>query len=436
VLLLLISVISALGISVSRAEELMRFAETEAARAFQAGRYDIAVKELLRLRETNPDNLLVLRYLAMSYDRIGQVNDALRVYIAALTLDPENVALLYHSGETLYNARYVEDARRHFLEVIALAPESEYARRARAWLAAQSRQEIAQQPPGPPPAFSLRLALGWRRDEYRFEAPEPGLDRNSTTDRLTETVTVEYFPVRQSDWVVALDATGYGAQVLRNRDAANDLRQWAAGARVQRVVEWAGVGWTGLARGFHQGVRFDGGPDYSRTSGAALQVGAGWSPHALTQTTYRFTADDFEDDGFDAAFSSRDAQNHAIGLEQSLFFYGNCVRVSLGAEYAENDAEGRNFDFDGPAVRASVGLPLWWGARFDAAYAYRKETYRNFAGPVRRKTERSEWNIAVSRWFGQRWLASLHFDDANEESTIRALSYERRAWGASVAYVY
>lgn len=418
------------------AEPVIRFTETEAARAFQAGRYEEAVRELLRLRETNPDNLVVLRYLAMSYDRLGRVNDALRVYIEALTLDPDDVALLYHSGETLYNARYAEDARAHFLRVIELAPESEYARRARAWLMAGSRQEIAGEPPGPPPLFELRASLAWRRDEYRFPTPAPGADRNSTVDRVTETVTVEYFPVRTTHWTVALDATGHGAQAVRNRDAANDLWLWAAGARLQRVGEWAGVGLTGLARVFHQGVRFDGGPDYSRTTGASAQAGAAWTSRALTRATYRFAADDFEEEGFDPAFSSRDAQNHAVGLAQTFLFLGNRLHLTLGAEYQENRAEGRNFDYDGPTWRAAFGAALPWNSRLDAAYEYGEEIYRNFAGPTRRETERREWQVSLSRWFGRSWLASLQYQDADEESTIQALSYQRRAWGVSVTYVY
>jgi len=425
-----------LAVLPGRAEEVLRFTDTAAARAFRDGRYAEAVAEFERLLETNPENLLVLRYLAMSYDRVGRRAEAIRIYARALAADPESVALLYHSGETLYDARYVEDARRHFLRVIELAPQSEYAQRARAYLATQARQEVEAQPPGPPPRFALQAEIGWRRDEYRFPAPAPGADRNSTVDRLTETVTAEYFPVRRPDWVVALDAAGYGAQVLRNRDDANDLWQWTAGARVQRVGEWAGVGWSGLARVFHQGVRFDGGPDYSRTSGAAAQFGIGWSPQVLTQATYRFTADDFEDDGFDPVFSSRDAQNHAVGLEQTFLFAGNRVRLSLGLEYQENYAEGRNFDFDGPSVRASVGVPLWLGARLEAGYEYREEDYRNFSGPVRRETTRHEWNVAIRRWFGTRWLAGIHYNDADEESTIQTLSYTRRAWGASMAYVY
>ena len=427
--------LSATAVSPVRAEGPIPFADTEAAQAFQSGRYDVALRELLRLRETNPRNLLVLRYLAMSYDRLGRVNDALRVYIEALALDPENVALLYHSGETLYNARYAEDARRHFLAVIERAPDSEYARRAREYLADETRREAAHQPPGPPPLFGLQASLGWRRDEYRFAAAL-GADRTSIVDRLTETVTVEYFPVRRSGWAVALDATGYGAQALRHRDAANDLWQWTVGARVQRVGQWAGVGLFGLARAFHQTVRFDGGPDYSRTAGAALQVGASASERALTQATYRFTADDFEDEGFDPAFASRDALNHAIELEQTFFFLGNRLRISLGAKYQKNHAEGRNFDYDGPAYCAAASAPLAFGARLDAGCEYREETYRNFAGPARRETTRREWNVAISRRLGRNWSATLHFNDADEDSSIPALSYGRRAWGASVAYEY
>ena len=95
----------------------MRFTDTDAAKAFEQKRYQKAEKEFLRLLETNPDNLLILRYLAMTYDRQGHYTEALKTYARALKQAPQHVALLYHSGETLSHSYHADDARRHFLLV-------------------------------------------------------------------------------------------------------------------------------------------------------------------------------------------------------------------------------------------------------------------------------------------------------------------------------
>jgi tetratricopeptide (TPR) repeat protein len=193
----------------------MRFTETDAAKAFEAGRYEEAVTELLRLRETNPENLLVLRYLAMSYDRVGRFADALKTFAAALQRSPRNVALLYHSGETLYRTHYADDARRHFRLVLELGADTEYASYARAYLDALAQQQAAaRQSPGAPRRFGVFLEIGAQRDEYDTVAADGVTPQESESDRITENLSLEWYLLRRADWVANLELGGYGAQYV------------------------------------------------------------------------------------------------------------------------------------------------------------------------------------------------------------------------------
>lgn len=420
----------------AKAGEPMRFVDTDAAKAFEQKRYPKAEKEFLRLLETNPDNLLVLRYLAMTYDRQGRYTEALRFYVRALKLSPHNVALLYHSGETLFHAHYGDDARRHFQLVMQYAPDTEYATLARQHLDALSQQRVARQSPGAPRAFGVYAELGLQRDEVDYANADGTSREVSKSTRMTEYVSLEAYLLRRSDWVINLEASGYGAQYVEDEDDRKDIWQYSAGGLIQRSGRIGAVPVVGTLRGSEQWVQFDGGPDYSESSSGTAGLQAGLTRQTTTKVYYRFTDDRFEEKGFDPELSSRDAENHVGGIQHTFHFLKRQGRFTLGAEYQENQAEGLNFIYEGPQYSASLSLPLVWGVRLDASYQYTEEDYTDFVGPVARETERREWSGALSRWFGRRVLARLSYAEADEDSSLDVLAYTRRGYGVSVAYVY
>ena len=415
---------------IARAEAPVRFTDTEAAKAFQAGAYEKALEELLRLRETNPDNLLVLRYLAMSYDRMGRYTDALRIYLDALKRAPENAALLYHSGETLYNLLYADDARRHFQRVVTLAPGTEYAAYSRDYLDALDQQRVSRQAPGAPRRFSVYAEVSFLHDDYDLP------DEFSRTERISEYLSAEVNLVRTPRMLVSIDFSGYGAQYLDDRDENQDIWQATAGATVQHRGQWGRVPAVSTLKAYHQEVWFDDGPDYSESDIGSLGLQLGLTSNTITRVYYRFTDDRFEDDGFDPAFASRDGENHAGGVQETLYFLQRNAWLTLGASFEENRAEGDNYDYDGPTYSALLSLPLPYAFRLDLGYEYAEEVYRNFAAPVRRETERHEWSGSVYRWIGRSVLVRLRYAEIEEDSTYPELAYDRRGIGMSVAYVY
>ena len=418
------------------AGEPVRFTQTEAAKAFEQKRYPKAEKEFLRLLETNPDNLLILRYLAMTYDRQGRYTEALRTYLRALKLAPRNVALLYHSGETMYHAHFADAARRHFQLVLQYAPDTEYATLARKHLDALSQQRVARQSPGAPRRFGVYVEVGLQCDEVDYVGAD-GTSRDvSKSARMTEYLSLDVYLVRRPDWVINLEASGYGAQYVEDEDDRQDIWQTSAGALIQRSGSVGAVPVVGTLRGSRQWVRFDGGPDYSESSSGTAGLQAGLTRQTTTRVYYRYTDDRFDAQGFDPVYSSRDAENHVGGLQHTFHFLKRQGRFTVGAEYQENQAEGLNFIYEGPQYSASLSLPLAWGVRLDMGYEYAEEDYTDFAGPVTRETERQEWSGALSRWIGRSVLARLSYSEVKEDSTLDVLSYDRRGYGVSVAYVY
>lgn len=418
------------------AQAPVRLSETPAAKAFLEERYDVALAEFEKLAAANANNVLVLRFLALSYDRLGRYDEAIGTFKKALALAPDNVALLFHSGTTFYNAHYVEDARRNFARVLSLGPDSEYGKLAQQYLDALAQQESAQQSPGAPRRASLYFQLGYQNDDNVTDAPAGAADTGKAIDRITDYISVELFPVRSPNWLLGLEFTGYGAQYGADKNVTQDLWQTGAGVLVQYSGSLGSVPVVGTLKGHQQWVRFDGGPDYSESTGATAGVQLGFTPHSTTRVYWRYTNDRFDDDGFDPAFSSRDADNHAGGLQHTIYFLDRTAWYTLGAEYQENDADGVNFVFDGPRYTAALSLPLFYGVRLDLGYDHTEEDYTEFAGPVARETTRREWSSALSRWFGPHVLVRLSYSELNEDSSIETLAYDRRSYGVSVAYVY
>lgn len=418
------------------AQAPVRLSETPAAKAFLEERYDVALAEFEKLAAANTNNVLVLRFLALSYDRLGRYDDAIGTFKKALALAPENVALLFHSGTTFYNAHYVEDARRNFDRVLSLGPDSEYSKLAQQYLDVLAQQESAQQSPGAARRASLYVQLGYQNDDNTTQAPPGEAEAGTRADRITDYVSVELNAVRSPAWLVGLEFSGYGAQYGKDQNVSKDLWQTGAGVLVQYSGSLGGVPVVGTFKGHQQWVRFDGGPDYSESTGATAGVQAGFTPHSTTRAYWRYTNDRFDDDGFDPAFSSRDGDNQAAGLQHTIFFLDRQAWFTLGAEYQENDADGMNFVFDGPRYTVSLSLPLFYGVRLDLGYDHTEEDYTEFAGPVARETTRREWNSALSRWFGTHVLVRLNYSELNEDSSIATLAYDRRSYGLSVAYVY
>lgn len=156
----------------------------------------------------------------------------------------------------------------------------------------------------------------------------------------------------------------------------------------------------------------------------------------MTQIYYKYTNDDFKDEGFDPAFSSRDADNHAFGLAQVWYFADRKGQVRAGYEFQNNRADGMNFDMEGHKISLGMSFPLLWNIQTNIGADYSYEKYPEFQGPVLRKTNRRGFTTGLSKWLSRHILARLDYAYANEESNYDILSYRRWALGGSLAYVY
>jgi hypothetical protein len=429
------AVLLGLVLTVADAQE-PGFADTPAGRAFKARQYGRALAELERMVAENPRDPLALRYLGITLDRLGRYRDAIAAFRRALALEPQSAALHYHLGVTYYKSGAIDLADEALGRVLKIAADSLYGDYSRRYLEALAEQR-ARLRPGAPAPFGLFAEVGVQYDSNIPAAPS---DRDLFSGkrggvRVLEYVAAEYRFVRSSGWLGIVGGSTYQAQYPGSAFDELDLSTYSGTLFLQKEAKLGTVALTGSVRYAFDAV-FLGGDGYSRSHVASAGLRADVAPRLAPDIYYRFTRDDFDDEGFDPAISSRDADNHAVGVGLTWHFGDRKGSVRLGYEYQSNRADGINFDFEGHKVAVAASAPIGWEIQGALEADYTRETYDRFQGPVHRKTDRWRVGASLSRWLWRGLFGKLTFGYTDEDSSYAALSYRRWVVGASVGYSY
>ena len=415
----------------------LAFVDTPAGRAFKAQQYDVALVELERMVAQDPRDVLALRYLGITLDRLGRYRDAVDAFQRALALEPESAATHFHLGVTYYKARVPDLARASFVRSSQLAPETLYDQMAARYLDALAQQQVELQRPGAPRLFSLFVDVGTQYDSNIPAAPDdPALFEGKHGGvRIVEYLSAELRLLRRPGWLGLVEGSTYQAQYPDSAFDGFSLSTYGLGALLQRDTTIGARPLILSARYNYNWVFLDG-DAYSGSHAATASAQLDEVPWTATSVYYRYTRDDFEDEGFDAAFSSRDADNHAVGVTQILYFADRQGQVRIGYEYQSNRARGLNFDLDGHKVTLSASVPLPGAIQAEVAAEYAHEEYPSFQGPVRRETDRWGFRGSLARWFYQSVLVRLTGAWTSEQSSYDVLEYDRWVVGVSVSYAY
>lgn len=305
------------------------------------------------------------------------------------------------------------------------------------YLDALAQQQVELQRPGAPKLFSLFVDVGAQYDSNIPAAPDdPALfDGKHGGVRIVEYLSAELRLLRRPGWLGLVEGSTYQAQYPDSAFDGFGLSTYGLGALLQRDTT-IGARPLSLSARYNYNWVFLDGDAYSGSHVATASIQLDEVPWTGTSVYYRYTRDDFEDEGFDAAFSSRDADNHAVGVTQILYFADRQGQVRIGYEYQSNQARGLNFDLDGHRVTLSASVPLPWALQAEVAAEYAHEEYPNFQGPVRRETDRWGFRGSLARWFYQSVLVRLTGAWTSEQSSYGVLEYDRWVVGVSVSYAY
>lgn len=423
------------GVQSLQAQSVSRFRDTPGARAFAAKDYPTARIEFERLRDANPGNVLILRYLAITLDALGESKDAITLFQKALDIAPANPALHYHLGVAYYNAQQGDLARQYFVQTTSLASNSRYAELANRYLDALAIQMAQQQTRGAPRRFGVFAQGRAQRDNnVTFAANEPNTEESETS--YSTYLGADYYLLRTEKWIMTIGANGFGNWYDDDTTDSLSVRQYGASALLQKSGQFGSFPYVASLRQQYYEMDLEDDQPYSETDATTLGLRVNLSEGTATKFYTSYTRDNFSDEGFDPAFSSRDADVQTYGIEQTWYFAERRGLVALTVEHETNDANGVNFVMDGVSAGIDISFRFGKGWRTQIGAKYFDEEYPEFAGPVIRETDRTNYDISLSRWFGQRLQVLIDYSYDEERSSYDALSYDRAVWGVALNYVF
>lgn len=419
----------------AHAQGAVRFQDTPAAQAFARKDYATALDALQDLLAANPGHVLVMRYLAITLDLLGRVDESMAMYDEAIAIAPGNAELHYHRGVTAYNANRGGEAVRSFRRAGELAPQSRYAELSLRYLDAIAEQYAQRQSVGKPKRFGVYALVGYQHDDNITASPD-GARGVHDGERYTGYISFDYHVHQSSEWLVTTSVNGYGSWYDDALFDDFEIPQYMGSLRFQKSGSTERLPYLGTMTYDYRRVERADGELYSRSHSLTLGLRVSFKENTASYGYYQYTDDDFADEGFDPAFSSRDADNHLVGLRQTWFFADGRGDVSAELKYERNRADGLNFDMEGVSgtLSASLPLPAAWSLNVSATYA--EEDYDRFAGPVIRETTRRQASIGLSRWFAKRFNVRLDYSYLDEKSSYDVLDFDRYVWGLSVSYAY
>ena len=404
------------------------FLQLPAIDAFKDGRFREAIDGLRDLPIADADDAIILRYVALAHQQLGEHEAAVSAIDEGLAVAPDNAALHYFRAVSLLELGQADDALRALDRVQALAPDSLYARQSlqvAAALRSLTGQEVTAEP-----TWTATLEAGAQYDSNIPAAPD-GFGTKTGGFRLFERVTGSAELWQSGAWTLNTDGAIYASQHVDNTFSDFNTITVDAGLDIRHQTS---IGDVPLSIGGGYGITatWVGADPFSRVHDIDLTLLAAPAPDWLTQAQYVLSLEEYDDDGVLPTITSRDAVAHALGLTQYWFVDGRETFVYAGYTYGWTTAEGSNFDRRSHTVTIGGSTQVQPDIRLDASAAYLREDYPDFVGPIQRDTNRLDLTFGASKEIFEDTELSASWTYIDEESSIDVLSYHQHVGTLSV----
>jgi tetratricopeptide (TPR) repeat protein len=413
----------------AEAIEPAEFLQLPAIEAFKAGRFAEAIQGLRALPVTGPEDAIILRYIALAHQQLGDHAAALAALDEGLAIAPDNAALHYFRAVSLLALGDSAAAADSLRRVQALAPDSLYAQQAHQLLAGAAVPAGAA-PAGDERRWTARLEAG-----VQYDSNIPA----ATDDFAEETVGFRTFQQavgsielwRSGPWTASADADIYYGQHLDAEFRDFDTITAVVGGDLAHLTRLGEVP-VSFGAGYHLEGSWVGYDPYSQTHTADLTAIAAFTENSLTQVELRLDVERYEDDGVLPTVTSRDAVGYGAGVTQYLFLDGRDSYLFAGYAFATFVADGSNFDRNTHTVTVGGSTRVLDGLRLDAGVTYLHEDYPDFIGPTERRTDRFDVTLGAAQQIFDNAEIAASWTYIDENSSIDVLSYDRHVGTVSL----
>ncbi len=144
----------------------------------------------------------------------------------------------------------------------------------------------------------------------------------------------------------------------------------------------------------------------------------------LTQLYYQFQNKDYLQSIPGA--TNQDAGNNIFGINQYFFFKNNSY-LKVGYSYEDNDARGRNWDYDGHYLLLSGLCPLTENLKLKLGFTYNPTRYKNVDSVYnqKRKDDKMTYNLTLTQKLNESLNLSLGYTYIDDDSNIANCNYQR-----------
>ena len=340
------------------------FLTSSFATSFKNHQYKKALKELKTLSQKYPNDPLILRYRALTLQKLGRTEEAISIYQKLLSEHPDHAPTRIFLGRARAQAGNGKAAAEQFREVTA-GEGKEYHRWAQAELA---RMRLGAKPPKKKKRFYFVGKGGIAYDSNPLLVPDDEtLTRPGTKKRGADYLmnwTAGYAPILEHD--ARVDILYIGQEVLHNKGKTSKVNFSSQGFAVD-----------GKKRIFFgsQGVLFNGRYDFranflrshlfSISNRFFLAADTSFVKRTRTHVYSRFNILNFGPDGSIPSRTSRDGGRMGFGLTQ--YFYTPSLKrfLFMKGEFNVNTARGNNFDRKGALARVGIHTPVDFVKKLD-----------------------------------------------------------------------
>jgi tetratricopeptide (TPR) repeat protein len=389
---------------------------------YKQGDYAAAVKALEQELVNDPDSGPSHFFLGLSYQQLAHYDESTASFERAAELDSTFEQLAhYNIGLSHLGARQFQQAREALERSVAVDPTSDTAGSARALLRVVDSEERNEK------RFSLSGRVGLmvednvtvpELDTSTGEADVAGVFEIAGAFRMLDTPDYELevgYDFYQSVYADVTDAN------LQSHTFAID------GTRDVHGLD------AGLSYRFTHATL--GGDDFLNLHNLLPSVGYSVLPNWYMIVGYNYQSKDFDTD------SDRDADHHALAVDNFWFLWDGRASVSLGYRLQKEDTDGSEFAYFGNQINVRFKSALAIGGfEFDtiAYFQYQNRDYDNVTASIDEKREDNRYTVGLG--FGKNWnqivRAQLDYGYYNSDSNLSDSDYDEHTITLSLGFEY
>lgn len=414
------------------------FLASPATEQFQAQQYEKALESLDSLLKEYPGDPLLLRYRAMTLDRLGRSKEAISIYEDLLKQDPSHVPTRYFLGQVYERMGDNDAARKEWQVVTDQGKGTPYGE----WAGA-AVERIGAAPLRVKPSvkrWSVAARYGWEYDTNVVLKPnDSGLatTKDEGAGRHILEIRTKYRTFSSRDLAVDLFYDFRQSLHDNSRNEFNFTGQ-NVGLEVRKRSQ-------AFNRDVIYGLRYEFIPSllegnlFSLKNQWILSMDLRFTPRMRTVFFDRLAVSDFHRDGSDPSRTSRDGFYHDVGFTH--YWYSRDFRRYLYFQEEFNNAftRGNNFDQLGNTTRLGFHAPLLKKTDLDFSTGLETGFYPHFRSLSSLDTSRRRdmnWDLyaALTHHLTPNLALRGFYRFNNSTNRNNFFDYDRHIGGAQIIY--